>query len=144
MFMADGGGGSIATNFGSALSADVANMTSQTQKLVDAAKGGGFKITPEGVQPLRVALLDLAQKLDSLSIDTALLDEAPQLGGHPYGHTVAAHDQKGASQADGSARIVLSQLRDVVTQADEALARAAGLYNEAEHQAAAATTNIQV
>jgi len=143
MFMADGGGGSVATNFGSALSADVANMTSQTQKLVDAAKGGGFKITPEGVAPLRTALLDLVNQLDGLSSDVVYLDQAPQLGSHQYGHTVAAHDQKGATEAEGSAKHVLNQLRTVAQQADEALARAAGLYNEAEHQAVAATMNIR-
>lgn len=131
------------TNFANALSADVANMTSQTQKLVDAAKGGGFKITPEGVQPLRTALLDLVNQLDGLSGEVYYLDQAPKLGSHQYGQTIAAHDQKGASEAEGSATKVLLQLREVARQADEALARAAGLYNEAEHQAAAATMNIR-
>jgi hypothetical protein len=61
--------------------------------------------------------------------------QAPQLGSHPYGHTVAAHDQKGAADQAGSAAIVLNQLGLALQQADEALARAAGIYQENEHNA---------
>src|SRR5207302_1358399 len=99
-------------------------------KLVDAAKGGGFKITAEGVKPLREALMEMRMTLQTLSQDIAPLNQAPQLGSHPYGHTVAAHDQKGASEATGSATAAIDQLRQVLIQADEALARAAGLYKE--------------
>lgn len=139
MLIADGGGGSmsdIVNPLSSAsMGAAVKSVTAETQKLVDAAKGGGFKITPEGVKPLRDALLDLVNDLDNLYFDTVDLDQAPQLGSHPYGQTVAKHDQKSANDATGSAKAVLAELKQVAQQADEALARAAGLYKETENQA---------
>jgi hypothetical protein len=140
MQMADGGGGGsfvdVISPFSSAnMAAAVKSVTAETQKLIAAAKGGGFKITPEGVKPIRDALLDLVNDLDSLYFDAADLDQAPQLGSHPYGQTIAQHDQKSANDATGSAKAVLSQLKQVAQQADEALARAAGLYKETENQA---------
>ena len=133
MLIADGGGGgSFADimNLGA-----IQGVTAETQKLVDAAKGGGFKITPEGVKPLTTALLALIDDLDALTTKTYVLNQSPQLGNHPYGHTIAAHDQKGAAQAEGSATVVLDQLKQVARQANEALKRAAGLYNESENAA---------
>ncbi|WP_370970024.1 hypothetical protein [Amycolatopsis sp. cg9] len=140
MQMADGGGGGsfadIVNPFSSgAMSAAVQSVTAETQKLVDAAKSGGFKITPEGVKPLTTALLALVDDLDGLTETTYILNQSPQLGNHPYGHTIAAHDQKGAAQAEGSATVVLDQLKQVARQANEALERAAGLYNESENAA---------
>ncbi|MEV6619509.1 hypothetical protein AB0M83_12895 [Amycolatopsis sp. NPDC051106] len=147
MLIADGGGGSmsdIVNPLSSAgMSAAVKSVTAETQKLVDAAKGGGFKITPEGVKPLRDALTELVNDLANLSFDTMALDQAPKLGNHPYGHTVASHDQKSASEADGSATQVLAKLRQVAQQADEALARAAGLYKGTENDAFAALQTKQ-
>ncbi|SFW50831.1 hypothetical protein [Amycolatopsis australiensis] len=140
MLIADGGGGGSFADVINPLSsasmgAAVQSVTAETQKLVDAAKGGGFKITPEGVKPLRDALMELVNDLTNLGYDATALDQAPQLGNHPYGHAVAKHDQKSASDAEGSAKAVLSQLQQVAKQADEALARAAGLYKETEDQA---------
>jgi hypothetical protein len=147
MLLADGGGGSmsdIVNPLSSAgMGAAVQAVTAETQKLVDAAKGGGFKITPEGVKPLRDALTALVTDLDGLGYKAAALDQAPQLGSHPYGQTVATHDQKGATEAEGSARSVLNQLKTVAQQADEALARAAGLYQETENQAFSALRTKQ-
>jgi hypothetical protein len=121
----------------------VQQTTAATQQLVDAAKSGGFKISPEGVKPMRDALLQVRDKLDGLDADTMTLSQAPMLGDHPYGHTVAAHDQKGATTATGSADVVLQQLKQVVIQADEALARAAGIYNESEQGTEDALKGIQ-
>ncbi|MEQ0561512.1 hypothetical protein ABJI51_26085 [Amycolatopsis sp. NEAU-NG30] len=140
MQMADGGGGGsfadVMSPFSSAnMAAAVKSVTAETQKLIAAAKGGGFKITPEGVKPIRDALTDLVNDLGNLQYQSFRLDQAPQLGDHPYGHTVAKHDQKSATEAEGSATQVLQQLREVAKQADEALARAAGLYKETENQA---------
>lgn len=118
-----------------ALGNAVSGMASETQKLVDAAKSGGFKITPEGVEPLRTALQDMTMDLQVLGQSVGPLSQAPQLGGHAYGHTIAAHDQKGAAEEATSALHVLKELQQVVRQADEALARAAGLYKEGEQQA---------
>ncbi|MEU5264908.1 hypothetical protein [Amycolatopsis sp. NPDC021455] len=139
MLIADGGGGSmsdIVNPLSSAgMNAAVKAVTAETQKLVDAAKGGGFKITPEGVKPIRDALTALVKDLGKLRYQTFALDQAPQLGSHPYGQTVATHDQKSANDAEGSATAVLRQLQQVAQQADEALARASGLYSETENQA---------
>ncbi|MEU0536932.1 hypothetical protein [Amycolatopsis tolypomycina] len=147
MLIADGGGGSVRdiTNplSTASMGAAVQAVTAETQKLVDAAKGGGFKITPEGVKPLRDALTELVNDLTSLRAETYALDQAPQLGSHPYGQTVASHDQKSATEAEGSATAVLTQLQQVAKQADEALARAAGLYKETESGAFAALQTKQ-
>lgn len=148
MLAADsGGGGSFADVINplssSGMAAAVKSVTAETQKLVDAAKSGGFKITPEGVQPLREALTHLVTDLGSLGYDAAALDQAPQLGSHPYGATIAKHDQKGATQGTESARHVLDELRKVATQADEALARAAGVYKETEEQAFSTVANFK-
>ncbi|WP_086849421.1 hypothetical protein [Amycolatopsis kentuckyensis] len=140
MQMADGGGGGSFTDIlnplsAAGMSAAVQSVTAETQKLLDAAKGGGFKITPEGVKPIRDALNDLMNDINALGDATYTLSQSPQLGNHPYGHTVASHDQKGAAEADNSAGVVLEKLRAVAVQADEALARAAGLYTESENAA---------
>jgi hypothetical protein len=142
MQMADGGGGGSFADIinplaSGAMGAAVQSVTAETQKLLDAAKGGGFKITPEGVAPIRTALNDLINDLNAKGEAIYTLNQAPQLGNHPYGHTVASHDHKGAAQAEGSAGVVLEQLKQVAQQADEALARAAGLYSESEDSALA-------
>jgi len=124
--------------------AAIASVNAETQKLVAAAKSGGFKISKEGVEPLRKALADMSEELSALKTKTARLSEAPQLGDHPYGKTIAAHDQKGAAEATGSASVVLDQFAQVVKDADEALARAAGLYKEVEANAVDASKQIQV
>ncbi|MEV6440427.1 hypothetical protein [Amycolatopsis sp. NPDC051716] len=148
MLIADGGGGGSIADIVNPLSsagmdAAVKSVTAETQKLVDAAKGGGFKITPEGVKPIRDALTELVNDLGELQYKSFLLDQTPQLGNHPYGLAVAKHDQKSASAADGGATHVLQQLREVARQADEALARAAGLYKETESQAFSALQTKQ-
>jgi hypothetical protein len=137
MQMADGGGGGSIADIVNPLSsanmaAAVMSVKAETDKLVDAAASGGFKITPEGVKPIRDALKDLVDDLEKLDDSTFVLNQSPQLGNHPYGHTVAAHDQKGAADAEGSAGVVLGQLKQVAQQANEALGRAAGLYSQSE------------
>ncbi|WP_249026673.1 hypothetical protein [Amycolatopsis pretoriensis] len=121
------------------MGAAVQAVTAETQKLVDAAKGGGFKITPEGVKPLRDALTDLVNDLADVQATSYLLDQNPKLGNHPYGHAVAKHD----ASAAGKATQILEQLRQAARQADEALARASGLYKETENQAFSALQTKQ-
>jgi hypothetical protein len=123
--------------------AAIAQVSAETQKLVSAAKSGGFKITAKGVEPLRNALRDMQGQLDRLKDTTMHLRQAPQLGSHPYGQAVAAHDRKGASEATGSASVVLDQLATVVADADKALRMAAGLYNEEEQRAIDAMKRIK-
>lgn len=123
--------------------AEIAKVSAETQKLVAAAKSGGFTITEKGVEPLRQALDDMTDHLEKLKDRTVYLRQAPKLGSHPYGQTVASHDQKGASEAAGSAAVVLQQLGQVVKDANEALARAAGLYKEVEDRAVDATKKIR-
>jgi len=121
----------------------IADTQVATQQLVDAAKSGGFKISAEGVKPMRDALLDVRNKLDSLRSVQLNLAQVPKLGDHAYGHTVAAHDQKGASADPDSAARSLEQLKATIALADEALARAAGVYNENEAQTADTLTRFQ-
>lgn len=52
MLIADGGGGGSFADIVNPLSSGsmseaIKGVTAETQKLVDAAKGGGFKITPK-------------------------------------------------------------------------------------------------
>ncbi|WP_340685876.1 hypothetical protein LCL61_05750 [Amycolatopsis coloradensis] len=155
-FEADGGQAAPDFSIGSAMGAAakyveagglnqaaIAKVSAETQKLVSAAKSGGFKITAEGVKPLREALANMSEELSALGNRTTRLSEAPQLGDHPYGKAVAAHDHKGAAQASNSASAVLEQFKQVVRDADEALARAAGLYKGVEDRAIDATKKIQ-
>ncbi|MDT8910253.1 hypothetical protein [Amycolatopsis sp. PS_44_ISF1] len=113
----------------------ISAVTAETGKLVDAAKSGGFTISGEALGDLRKALTDMATRLDGLKGETRVLASAPQLGSHPYGHTVAAHDRKGGTGDTGSATVVLEQFAQVLKDADEALARAGGVYTDNEGQA---------
>jgi hypothetical protein len=152
-FKAESGGGSIdpgiyaqvgdALKAGGLNSAAIQAVSAETQKLVDAAKSGGFKITPEAVGDMRKALAAMSEHLSELNSSTFELSIAPKLGDHPYGHAVAAHDQKGASDEANSVINVLNQFGLTIKQADEALQRAAGLYKEQEHQATTATATIK-
>ena len=134
-FVADPGQATNALAAGGLNTQAITAVTAETRKLVDAAKSGGFTISGEALNDLRKALTDMATRLDGLKAETQVLASPPQLGSHPYGHTVAAHDQKGGADATGSATVVLEQFSRVLKDADEALARAAGVYTENEGQA---------
>ncbi|SFB01813.1 hypothetical protein SAMN05216266_103309 [Amycolatopsis marina] len=107
----------------------------ETQKLVSAAKSGGFRISEKGVEPLLTSIKNMKEQLQQLRYQAATeLSQAPRLGSHEYGYSVAAHDQKGAAEESGSALVVLDQFNTVLDQAAEALERAAGIYQENEDQ----------
>ncbi|MGH3517174.1 MAG: hypothetical protein ACRDQ7_07085 [Haloechinothrix sp.] len=57
-----------------------------------------------------------------------LLTQPPELGSSPYARQVADHDVRGGESAVRS----LLALRQVLVDCDEALARAAGIYREAD------------
>jgi hypothetical protein len=137
------GSGVLATG---GISADaVAATKSETQKLVNAAKSGGFRISEKGVQPLLDSIKHMKQDLGQLKFRSGYtLAQAPKLGSHDYGQTVAVHDQKGAADEAGSASVVLDQFDTVLDQAAEALERAAGIYQENEDQVESATRTYQV
>jgi hypothetical protein len=117
----------------------------ETQELVNAAKSGGFKISEEGVKPLLEAIKDMKEELGDLRLtSTQYLSQAPHLGSHDYGHTVALHDQKAGAHETGSAGVVLDQFDVVLDQAAEALERAAGIYRESEDDAQSSMQNFQV
>ncbi len=147
MLIADGGGGSMSDIVNplssGAMAEAVQSVKAETDKLVASAASGGFRITPEGVKPIRDALTALVKDLDRLGYKVYALDQAPRLGSHPYGQTVASHDQKSATESEGSARAVLGQLREIATQTDKALERATSLYNQTEDEAFAAFRNKQ-
>ncbi|MFK0246739.1 hypothetical protein ACIQUM_18730 [Amycolatopsis azurea] len=145
-FEADGGQAAPDFSIGSAMGAAadyvaagglnkaaIAKVSAETQKLVSAAKSGGFKISKEGVEPLLKAVRDMGTELTRLERQTIRLSEAPQLGDHPYGRAVAAHDHKGAAQSANSASAVLGDFKRVVMDTEEALLRASGQYEKNEH-----------
>ncbi|SDZ40709.1 hypothetical protein SAMN05421504_11568 [Amycolatopsis xylanica] len=121
----------------------VEQAKAEAAKLVDAAKSGGFKISEEGVKPLREAIAQMQMDLLQLSQGTTFLKQAPRLGSHPYGHTVAQHDQKGAADDVNSAGAVLDQFKTVLELATEALDRASGKYKANEHAVADSIKTIQ-
>lgn len=128
--------GSILNPFSAGLTADaVASAKSEAGKLVDSVKNGGFTITEEGVKPMLDAIREMRDKLLDLHVHARTLDQAPQLGSHPYGYEVAAHVQKGGSGQPGSAAVVLDQFDAVLQQVGEALERASGQYREADEGA---------
>ncbi|MEV4051385.1 hypothetical protein AB0J55_09360 [Amycolatopsis sp. NPDC049688] len=140
MLIADGGGGGsisdIVNPFSSgAMNAAVKAATAETQKLLAAANGGGFRISPEGVAPIKKALADLINDLNLRGDSIYTLNQSPQLGNHPYGHTVAAHDHKGAAQVEGSASMALEELKNLAEQAGKALDIAVAKYNESDNAA---------
>ncbi|WP_116049002.1 hypothetical protein [Amycolatopsis palatopharyngis] len=117
----------------------------ETQKLVSAAKSGGFRISEKGVQPLLDSIRNMKEELTDVRRDAGLyLSQAPRLGSHDYGHTVAQHDQKGGADEPGSAGVVLQQFELVLDQAAEALERAAGIYQENEDQVESSAKTYQV
>lgn len=121
----------------------IAKVSAETQKLVSAAKSGGFKISAEGVKPLLQAVRDMAKELNSLESKTVHLSQAPQLGDHPYGRAVAAHDHKGAAQSANSASAVIGQFRKVVLDTEKALLHASGQYDKTEQETVEALDRLK-
>lgn len=119
----------------SALNAEVIAQTrAETKKLVDSAESGGFRISPEGVEPLKQALARMQERLDSLAYTTIFaLKQEPKLGSHAYGKTVANHSLKGAVEDPGSASMVIEKLRNILEDAGKALDLAVANYLEHEH-----------
>ncbi|MGC7100325.1 hypothetical protein ACPZ19_37060 [Amycolatopsis lurida] len=129
----------------SSMNADaIASTKAETQKLVDAAKSGGFKIEEGAVHGMIDSITKMRDRLKAQMVFNTTLSQVPQLGSHDYGLTVAAHDQKGADNEAGSANVVLQQFDQVLVQATEALQRAAGIYDETEAtaQSDVATYNV--
>jgi hypothetical protein len=127
---------SVIAPFSAGLSADaVASAKSEAGKLVDSVKSGGFTITEEGVKPMLDAIRELRGDLQDLQITGSALEQAPQLGSHPYGYQVATHVQKGGSGQPGSANVVLEQFDTILQQVGEALERASGRYQGVEEGA---------
>ncbi|QWF80189.1 hypothetical protein [Amycolatopsis sp. CA-230715] len=108
----------------------------ESKKLVDAAKSGGFTLSETAVRPLLDAVEQMRHDLEGQRRTTVPLLQPPQLGSHEYGHTVASHNQRGAQDEPGSVGVVLAQFDQVLAQASEALRRAAGIYGEADAEAA--------
>ncbi|MEU3274036.1 hypothetical protein ABZ639_24630 [Saccharomonospora sp. NPDC006951] len=127
--------GSITSSV-SAIDADaIAATKAETKKLLDAANSGGFRISPEGVAPLKDALSAMQDRIDGLNVTIIRrLGQAPPLGSHDYGYAVAAHDQKGGSVEAGSAGVVIEQLRNVIEDAGAALDKALQNFQESESQ----------
>ncbi|MEU6646245.1 hypothetical protein ABZ863_27380 [Saccharomonospora sp. NPDC046836] len=117
--------------------ASVAKAKAESDKLLSAAKNGGFRLSEEGARPLIDALMSFRAKLDDLQFVSGALALDPQLGSSEYARTVASHDRQGADGPQGILTVI-DQLRVVLEQSVEALQRAAGLYRENEENAQAA------
>ncbi|WP_051442572.1 hypothetical protein [Saccharomonospora iraqiensis] len=115
----------------------VDKAAAETRKLLDSARDKGFRISPEGVEPLKKALANMQSRLDELlARHAAVLSQRPKLGSHPYGQTVADHDLKSGSGDTTSATTVLKALVKVIENADKALDIALRNYQEEESETA--------
>lgn len=112
----------------------VGQASAATQEMLSSARSGGFRISENAAQGLRNALRDMQGRLDELRFESQYLAEEPQLGTHDYGKRVAAHDVK---SADGDRGVIstLQQLKQVVSDADEALKIAVENYRKQEDDA---------
>ncbi len=70
-------------------------------------------------------------EIDAMEADLMVFDQQPQLGNHEYGQRIAQH-MYNAANGPNSARMVVLQLREVLTLSIEALQRASGQYEETE------------
>ncbi|WP_019813897.1 hypothetical protein [Saccharomonospora saliphila] len=114
---------------------DVTKTQVETRKLLEAANSGGFRISPEGVEPLKKALINMQERLDRISATSGYaLGQRPRLGSHEYGRMVAAHDQKSGSGENNSANAVIHKLRKIIAEADEALTAALKNYHDHESE----------
>lgn len=114
---------------GGGMSADtMKSVGASAQGLISAAKSGGFKMTPNGVKPMRDAIADMLGKLDTRISKAEVLTQPPKLGSSEYAKAVSQHDVKGGK----SARDSLMDFQAVLLDCDEALARAAGIYKETD------------
>lgn len=114
---------------GGGMSADtMASVASSAKGLVSAAKSGGFKISEDGVKPMRNAIADMMERLRIRIRESHKLAMDPKIGSGPYQQRVAPHYASGGETAQQA----LLNLRDVLRDCDEALARAAGVYKETD------------
>ncbi|RZQ62033.1 hypothetical protein [Amycolatopsis suaedae] len=133
-----------AAAFDSNLSKQVAATAGEAKKLVEAAKNGGFKIDPDAIPDLVKALTTMKDKVDKTFRDVQYVAEAPKLGSHAYGQTVAQHNQKGGAGEVGSVKQVLQHFSQVLDDAHFALLRASGKYGDNEDAIRAAMKSPQV
>ncbi|MGH3517172.1 MAG: hypothetical protein ACRDQ7_07075 [Haloechinothrix sp.] len=132
-FTPDGGGspapsGDMFDSEGSMGAEAMGAVRADTQQLIAAAKSGGFRISEQGVKPMRDAINRMMDRLEAHIDNSDWLTQPPELGSSPYARRVADHDVKGGESAVKS----LLALRQVLVDCDEALTRAAGIYREAD------------
>lgn len=130
-------GNNLGAEWLGALSKSVSNTQSETKKMLESAENGGFRISPEGIKPLKEALIRMQERLDSLGdVDFRKVTQKVQLGSHPYGQEVSNHVMKSVDREELSARKVISQLRKLIEDADASLDKALENYREHEKETA--------
>lgn len=118
---------------GSALTKQVGEAQAQAGALLESAKGNGFRVSENAAQPIRDALTDAADDLESIMAEADLLAREPQLGTGPYAEQVAAHVAQSGNGPQGVIPM-LRNLQKVIKQSEEALKIAMDNYRESEEQ----------
>ncbi|WP_026455535.1 hypothetical protein [Saccharomonospora iraqiensis] len=131
------GGVAAGMTMGTNLNADAVNrMNDGAREMLDSVKGGGFRITERGVEPLLKAVRNARDRFGSLQLSVEVLSQEPPLGSSPYARQVASHVRQSADGPDGIIP-VMSSLLETLRTLEETLLRASGQYRDAEANAAA-------
>jgi hypothetical protein len=109
-------------------------MSRSADALVSSAKSGGFRVAKDAANAIIKVLNDYISEIDIMKGGLRVLEQAPQLGDHPYGKKVAQHMWEAAND-DRSARAALDRLQTVLTQSRDALLHASNQYQEQEESA---------
>jgi hypothetical protein len=113
---------------------DVTSFSAGADKLLAAAKGGGFAVNDEGGQAYLNALEEFRQELEAASNDLSLLKRAPQLGNGPYADHVAMFTAEVFDGDDRSLLPVIDKLKQQIDKVNEAFEIAKKNYNQADSE----------
>ncbi len=114
--------------------AGIGKMQTGADNMIESAKSGGFRSSPEGVKPLIDACSRMIDRIERLYENFNLLAQDPKLGSSPYAREVAKHDRQSADGPQGVVPQILA-LRETLVALIEALYRASSQYAEAEEAA---------
>ncbi|WP_052583754.1 P-loop NTPase family protein [Saccharomonospora iraqiensis] len=119
---------------GGGFMAGIGKMRDSADRMIESARSGGFRSSPEGVKPLIDACSRMIDRIEELRENFSRLAQDPKLGSSPYALRVAKHDRQSADGPQGAVPQLLA-LRETLVALTEALYRASSQYAEAEEAA---------
>lgn len=130
----------LATGTGTA--ADQATVMDGSAANLVSAAGNGFRLDPAAAKTLAVSCAESVQILESVKQHLSTVAGEPSLGSLPGVSQIATFTQHVASDPQGIVHAVTS-LQSTLTQMRSAYEKAAGNYEQTEHDVAAAMKNLQ-